>query len=47
MLRLVYGRGPHTAADATIRGAALDTIRALRAARISSEHQPNREGGLG
>ena len=39
MLHLVYGRDSHTAADVTIRGAALDTIRALRAARISSEHR--------
>ena len=36
---MVYGRESHTAVDVAIRGAALDTIRALRAARISSEHR--------
>ena len=36
---LVYGRKSHTPVDSTIRAAALDTIRTMRAAKIASEHR--------
>ena len=36
---LVYGRQSCTPVDSTIRASALDTVRALRAAKIASEHR--------
>ena len=35
----MYGRKSHTPVDSTIRAAALDTIRTMRAAKIASEHR--------
>ena len=37
--RIVYGRKSNTPTDTTVRGVALDVIRALRAARISNAHR--------
>ena len=39
LLHLVYGRKSNTPTDTTVRGVALDVIRALRAARISNAHR--------
>ena len=39
MLHLIYVRDRDTPVDTAIRGVALDTIRATRAARIMSEHR--------
>ena len=36
---MIYGRDDNTPVDTTIRGAALDAVRTVRAARISSEHR--------